>query len=194
MSSACAASAARVVLDDRRTLDEVRHAERRGEPRAAARRQHVAGAGDVVAHRLGRVRAEKQRAGGGDQRAPARARRARPARRARAPGGSWRRPSRRRCRRRRWRPGPRSDLSAIARRGSRPPGASTSAATRRANVGAAREQDRHRQPRRARPAPADRRRSRRGSTLSSAPMTTSVGPAIESMPTSPNTRRLAAAT
>jgi len=34
----------------------------------------------------------------------------------------------------------------------------------------------------------------RGSTLSSAPITTSVGPAIESIPTSPNTSRLAAAT
>ena len=34
----------------------------------------------------------------------------------------------------------------------------------------------------------------RGSTLSSAAMTTSVGPAMESMPTSPNTSRLAAAT
>lgn len=36
--------------------------------------------------------------------------------------------------------------------------------------------------------------SQRGSADSSAAITTSVGPAMESMPTSPNTRRLAAAT
>src|SRR5882672_9473121 len=52
----------RVVLDDGGALDEVGDAERREEARAAARGQHVARPRHVVAHRLGRVRPEEERA------------------------------------------------------------------------------------------------------------------------------------
>ena len=44
------------------------HAQRRCEAGTARGRQHVAGAGHVVAHRLGRVRADEHRARGGDLR------------------------------------------------------------------------------------------------------------------------------
>ena len=63
MSSACRASAWRVVLDERGALQEVAHAERRGEAGAAAGRQDVAGTGEVVADRLGGVVADEDRAG-----------------------------------------------------------------------------------------------------------------------------------
>ena len=52
-----------VELQERRALHEVEHAEAGGEAGAARRRQHVVGAGDVVADHLGRVRAEEDGAG-----------------------------------------------------------------------------------------------------------------------------------
>ena len=51
-----------VVLDDRRALEEVVDAERRGVARGAARRQHVVGPGEVVARGLGRAGADEDRA------------------------------------------------------------------------------------------------------------------------------------
>ena len=45
----------RPAVEDRGALHEVEHAEARREPRRARGRQHVVGAGDIVADRLGRV-------------------------------------------------------------------------------------------------------------------------------------------
>src|SRR5271167_707075 len=55
--------ARRVAADERGSLDKVEDAETRGKPRAARGRQHMVGPGDVVADRLGRPAAEKDRAG-----------------------------------------------------------------------------------------------------------------------------------
>ena len=52
-----------VELQDRGALHEIEHGEARGEARAARRRQHVVRAADIVADHLGRVAAEKDRAG-----------------------------------------------------------------------------------------------------------------------------------
>ena len=58
-----AASERGVAFEQRRALHEVEHAEPGGEARRARRRQHVVGAADIVADRLGRMRAEEDRAG-----------------------------------------------------------------------------------------------------------------------------------
>src|SRR5579872_1764917 len=55
--------ARRVATDDRRALHEVENAEPGGEAGAARGRQDMVGARDVIANRLGRVAAEKDRAG-----------------------------------------------------------------------------------------------------------------------------------
>ncbi len=52
--------------DERRALDEVGDAQAAREARGARRRQHVVGAGDVIADRFGRVAAEEDRAGVAD--------------------------------------------------------------------------------------------------------------------------------
>ncbi len=56
----------RRVPDDRAAHDEVVHAERRREPRGAARREHVARPGGVIARRFGRVIAEEEGPGRAD--------------------------------------------------------------------------------------------------------------------------------
>ena len=50
-------------FEHRSALHEIEHAETRREARRARRRQHVVGAGDVIADRFGRVRADEDRAG-----------------------------------------------------------------------------------------------------------------------------------
>ncbi len=62
-AGASAASALRVELQERRALHEVEHAETRGEACAARRRQHVVGAGDVIADHLRRLRTDEYGAG-----------------------------------------------------------------------------------------------------------------------------------
>ena len=57
-----------VAADNRRPLHKVEDAEPRGKTRAACGRQHVVGAGDVVADRFRRMASEKDRAGVADSR------------------------------------------------------------------------------------------------------------------------------
>ena len=150
-------------LDDARALDEIVDAERRGEARRAAGRQHVIRPGEIVAERLGRVlargrsrprggRVASQRCGSPHQRA----------RGARARCG-WRSRSPRRRVARDERP---CRSAASARRGDRPPRQSSRAARRapprRARASARGRASRRPRPRagRARPARACRRRRR----------------------------------
>src|SRR2546421_567789 len=48
--------------ENRGPLHEIEHAEPRGKPRRARRRQHVVGSGHIIADRLGGVRAQEDRA------------------------------------------------------------------------------------------------------------------------------------
>ena len=188
------ASCSGAAFEDRGALHEVEHAEARREARRARGRQHVVGAGDIVADRLRRVRAEEDRAGIADfagEPLGVGASRSRDARaRARRPAA----PRRRASRTRMIAPKSRHDAPATAPRGSV---ASCAVDRLLDRVGERRvvgDQDRLRARRRARPAPAGRRRSSRDCRSLSARISTSDGPAIMSMPTVPNTRRLAAAT
>ena len=198
-ASTAAAGPSRAKLDrsqpsKRGPLDEVIDA-RPEENRAVRRgRQDVVRAADIVAHHLGRQRPEedragvadrrRQRLGGGHRRAPgARAPAHRPApapRRARRPGCTA--------------PCSRQLARAIAAAASAASCRSTAASTARGEGSVVGDQDRLRALGHARPGTAGRPRSSPGSFPASATITTSEGPAIMSMPTRPNTCRLASAT
>ena len=75
-AAARASSAAVADPDLAEAAAEVPGRQRRGEPRRAVRRQHVVRAGDVVAERGARVRADEHAAGVGDRAAPGPRRRA----------------------------------------------------------------------------------------------------------------------
>ena len=178
----------RVDRDDRAAAAEGADPERPAEPRRAARRQDVVGARRVVAERRGAARADEDAAGDA-----ARARRSRRRRRRQARGARAR--TRRRAAapprgpaRRRARAAPRG-RSAARPRARRPPGrrrpeapasgeTSTSGLSSPCSAWAARSSAIQS----ARPA------------VASATTSSSLGPAMPSMPTRPETRRLASFT
>ena len=189
------ASARCVELQDRCALHEVEHAEARGEARAARRRQHVVGAGDIVADHLRRVRPRKiapaLRMRAGQRLGIARSRSPDARRRCGRPAPAPRRATARRITAPKSRQLARGDRCRAAGRRA---GAATAASTRSAKAGIVGDQDRLRgrvvlglgQQVGGEPV-----RIVVGCRRSPAPPT---GPAIMSMPTVPNTCRLAAAT
>ena len=68
MAAAPSAQRRRAAFEDRGALHEIEHAEARGEARRARRRQHMVGAGDIIAYRLRRIGADEDRAGVADPR------------------------------------------------------------------------------------------------------------------------------